>query len=222
MTAPRLVFLGPPGTGKGTQALRMSDRFGLTALSSGDTLRREIREDSPIGREAAGFVSAGELVPDAVITGIMLGAIGRLPAGAGFILDGFPRTVPQAESLDRGLTGRGIGLTGVIDFRLGDAEIVERIIHRRVCTKCGASYNERSAPPASPGVCDRCGAELTQRSDDREDVVVTRLSAYRRQTAPLVDYYTQRGLLHAVDAAAPAAQIEQELAAVIAAADRGA
>ncbi|HMQ16696.1 MAG TPA: adenylate kinase [Phycisphaerae bacterium] len=215
MGAQRLIFLGPPGSGKGTQAARMSETFGLTALSSGDTLRREIADDSAVGRAAHAYVSTGQLVPDDVITDVMLAAIDRLPRSAGFILDGFPRTIPQAEALQQGLAARGIPLHGVVDFEIPDQEVVGRLAGRRVCTGCGMSYNVRSLPPRAAGVCDRCGAALAQREDDREDVVATRLATYRRQTAPLIDFYRRHGLLHPVDAAADVNDVESAVAAEI-------
>ncbi|MEW6249414.1 MAG: adenylate kinase, partial [Planctomycetota bacterium] len=198
MAATRLIFLGPPGSGKGTQAQRLADQRGLVQLSSGDVLRRERQEDSAIGRQAAAFMDAGTLVPDDVITGVMLSAIGRLPAGTGFILDGFPRTVPQAEALAAGLKERGLRVDAVVNFDLDDEEIIRRIIGRRVCTSCGANYNVSFLPPRVEGKCDKCGCDLIQRKDDRREVIVTRLETYRAQTAPLIEYYAQRGGLHTV------------------------
>lgn len=217
MQALRLIFLGPPGTGKGTQASRLSRRFGLTALSSGDTLRNEIRQQSEVGLSAKAYMDAGKLVPDEVITGVMLLAIARLPAGSGYILDGFPRTVPQAEALELGLEARGAPIHRVVDFVVADQVIVERIASRRVCSNCFATYNTRFFPPAVAGVCDKCGGEVVQRADDREDVIVTRLATYRAQTAPLVEFYERRGLLSTVDAAQDADAVEQELLRVVSA-----
>jgi adenylate kinase len=215
MRAWRLVFLGPPGTGKGTQAQRLAQRLGLVQLSSGDVLRKEVKDNTPIGQQAFQFMKAGTLVPDEVITGVMLAAIDRLPAGTGFILDGFPRTVPQAEALDAGLERRGLAIDAVLDFRLDDAEIIRRIVTRRICSECGATYNTEFMPPKLPGVCDRCGGQVVQRVDDREDVVATRLSAYRAQTAPLIGYYARRGYLHAIDAAVGADEVEKAVARVL-------
>jgi adenylate kinase len=215
MSGKRLIFLGPPGSGKGTQATRMSDRFGLKPMSSGDTLRIEIREDSNVGRKAAEYVRAGTLVPDDVITGVMLAAIGKLPSGAGFVLDGFPRTVPQAEALDAGLERAGMTIDAAIDFQIDDGPIVERIVSRRVCSNCGATYNMRFFPPRAEGHCDKCGGEVIQRVDDREDVVRTRLETYRSQTAPLIEFYSQRGLLRTVDASQEAQTVEAQVAGMI-------
>jgi adenylate kinase len=215
MAERRLVFLGPPGTGKGTQARRLSERLGLTALSSGDVLRNEIAAGSPVGLAAEQYVKSGGLVPDDVITGVMLSFLDRVPRGTGFILDGFPRTMPQAEALERGLAERGLPLSAVIDFSLSDAEITRRIVDRRVCGNCAAVYNISSHPPRQTGVCDRCGGELLQRADDRPEVVAERLITYRSQTAPLVAFYRGCGLLRAVDADRPADVIEAELVGLV-------
>jgi len=197
----------------------MSERFGLVAMSSGDTLRKEIKEDSEVGRKAQEFVQAGTLVPDEVITGVMLAGIAKLPAGTGFILDGFPRTVPQAESLVVGLKDAGIKIDAAIDFQLDDSEIVARIVSRRVCSNCGATYNVRYFPTKVDGVCDKCGGEVKQRVDDREDVIRTRLETYRSQTAPLIEFYSERGLLRTVDASHDAKAVEKTVVEIIEALD---
>jgi adenylate kinase len=215
MACKRLIFLGPPGSGKGTQATRMSDRFGLVAMSSGDTLRGEIKADSDVGRKAQEFVQAGTLVPDEVITDVMLSAIAKLPPETGFILDGFPRTVPQAESLASGLEAAGTTIDAAIDFQMGDDLIVQRIVSRRVCSECGATYNVRFFPPREDGVCDKCGGPVIQRVDDCEDVIKTRLETYRTQTAPLIEFYSRRGLLRTVDASQQAETVEQQVVGLI-------
>jgi adenylate kinase len=216
MAGTRLIFLGPPGTGKGTQAQRLCQARGWAALSSGDVLRREIRDGSTVGRQATQYVQAGTLVPDDVITGVMLAAIGRLPAEGGFVLDGFPRTVPQAEALAAGLQQRGRKIDAVLDFQMDDREIMRRIVNRRVCTKCDATYNLEFLRPRVAGVCDSCGAALVQRVDDREDVIATRLETYRSQTAPLVEYYSRRALLRMVDASADADMVAAEVVRIVA------
>ena len=215
MSEKRLIFLGPPGTGKGTQASRISNRFGLIPVSSGDTLRNEIKEGTPVGQQAAQCVQAGTLVPDDIVTDVMLSAIHRLPPERGFILDGFPRTVRQAEALADGLERAGLTLDGAIDFQMDDQLIVQRIVSRRVCSVCGATYNACFFPPKVEDVCDRCGGEVTQRVDDREDVIRTRLATYRSQTAPLVDFYSQRGLLYTVDASQEAEAVEAQVVDII-------
>lgn len=217
MPAVRLVFLGPPGTGKGTQARRAGEKFGLVAMSSGDVLREQIQRGTALGCQARQYVEAGTLVPDDVITGVMLSGIDQLPRGSGFILDGFPRTLPQGEALEEGLRQRGTRIDAVLDFRMPDRQIIERIVNRRVCSRCGATYNTRFLPPRVAGRCDACGGELSARVDDREDVIATRLATYRSQTAPLVDFYARRGLLREVDASAQAAQVEAAVTAIISA-----
>jgi adenylate kinase len=211
-----LIFLGPPGTGKGTQAARLSERLGLAALSSGDALRHEIRTGSNIGRQAEQYVAGGTLVPDDVITGVMLAAIDKLAAEQGFILDGFPRTLPQAAALEAGLAQRRVGIDGVLDFRLDDGAIIARLSTRRVCSQCGTTYNVRFSPPAREGVCDACGGPLTQRVDDREDVIATRLATYRRETEPLREHYRTRGLLRSVDASASPERVAEEVGEIVA------
>jgi adenylate kinase len=215
MGATRLIFLGPPGTGKGTQAQRLCEKLGLVQLSSGDVLRREVKEGSAIGRRAQSYMKAGTLVPDDVITGVMLAAVDKRPAGSGFVLDGFPRTLPQAEALETGLRERRLDIQGVLDFQLDDREIIRRIVSRRVCSECDATYNTEFMPSRVDGVCDRCGGRVIQRVDDRADVVATRLATYRAQTAPLIGYYTERGLLRHVDASVGADAVERAVARVV-------
>ena len=215
MAVTRLIFLGPPGSGKGTQAARMSQHFGLKAMSSGDTLRNEIKVGSLVGQQAGQYVRAGTLVPDEVVTRVMLSAISELPPETGFILDGFPRTVPQAEALAAGLGQAGAAIDAVIDFQMDDRLVVERIVTRRVCSNCGATYNTRFFPPKAEGVCDTCGGKVIQRVDDREDVVRTRLETYRSQTAPLIEFYSSRGLLRTVDASQEATVVEAQVVGLI-------
>ncbi len=220
MPATHLIFLGPPGSGKGTQAQRLAKRRGLVQLSSGDVLRRERQEGSAIGKKAAEYMDAGTLVPDDVITGVMLAAIDRIPAGTGFILDGFPRTVPQAETLDSGLRDRRLQVDAVIDFKLDDDEIIRRIEGRRICQGCAATYNINFLPSKVEGRCDTCGGELIQRRDDRREVIMTRLVTYRAQTAPLIDYYARRGRFYSVDSAQGADAVEAAVSRIVEAADR--
>ena len=215
MAVTRLIFLGPPGSGKGTQAQRLAEKSGLVQLSSGDVLRREVKEGSEIGQKAYSYMQAGTLVPDEVITGVMLAAVDKLPAGTGFILDGFPRTVPQAEALEAGLKERDLAAQAVLDFQLDDAEIIRRIVTRRVCNDCSATYNTEFMPPKQAGVCDRCGGEVIQRVDDREDVVATRLETYRAQTAPLIGFYGDRGLLRSVDASVGADGVQETVDCIV-------
>lgn len=211
----RLILLGPPGAGKGTQSERMCRRYGLAALSSGDILRAQIRENTEVGKTAAGLVEAGALVPDDVITAVMLAGIAEVPESPGFILDGYPRTVAQAESLEAGLASSGASIDVVLEFSMDDRLIVERIVNRRTCEKCGATYNLKFLPPGNAGICDQCGESLVQRADDREDVIVTRLDTYRAETAPLVQYYAGKGLLESIDASGPADEVEREVSGIV-------
>ena len=220
MSPKHLIFLGPPGTGKGTQAQYLKDRYGWTPVSSGDVLRAEIKAQSPVGETAAQYVRSGRLVPDGIITGVILAGLERLPRKGGWILDGFPRTVPQAESLSSGLAAWRIRIDSVINFALPDDVIIARIVTRRVCSKCAATYNLRSQPPRQADVCDRCGGAVIQREDDREDVIVTRLATYRRQTAPLIEYYERLGLLNSIDADRPAAAVSEDMERVLAMVDK--
>jgi adenylate kinase len=220
MAATRLIFLGPPGSGKGTQAQRLSQSHGLVQLSSGDVLRRERQEGSEIGRKAAQYMDAGTLVPDDVVTGVMLAAVDRLLRETGFILDGFPRTVQQAEWLETGLRERNRTVQGVIDFKLEDAEIIRRLGGRRVCGQCQTTYNVSFLPPKANGKCDKCGGELIQRKDDCPEVIATRLQTYRAQTAPLIEYYRRRGRFYTVDSALGADAVAAEVARIVEAAGR--
>lgn len=207
-----LIFLGPPGCGKGTQAQRLNHRCGLVQLSSGNVLRHEIYEGSSIGQKANEYIKQGDLVPDDVITGIMLAAIDKLSAGTGFILDGYPRTLSQAEALTDGLVQRNIPLHGVIDFEIPDEVVVARIAGRRVCQSCGATYNVEFLPPQVEGVCDECGRpDVIQRRDDRPEVVEHRLETYRDLTEPLIAYYRERDMLVAVDGTGSADEVEQRI-----------
>jgi len=193
----------------------MSERFSLVAISSGDRFRAEMKAGTEVGRLARQYVDAGQLVPDEVVLKVMLAGIRALPQSTGWILDGFPRTVPQAEKLDEALGPRG-AVQAVIDFHMSDAEIVARILARRVCTQCGRTYNTRFLPPKRADVCDSCGGSVAQRADDREDVIVTRLETYRSETAPLLDYYGRRKLLRSVDASAPPDRVESAVAGIVA------
>jgi len=195
----RLVLLGAPGVGKGTQAAEITKRVGLAHISTGDLLRAAIRDGSPLGRRVAAIVERGELVPDDLVGEVMAGRLSRPDAAGGFLLDGFPRTVAQADLLDRILAERGQALDRVIGIEVPEPEIFDRLTGRRSCARCGAVYHVRYGRPRVEGVCDRCGGELRQRSDDTERVIGERLRAYREQTAPLIARYQKAGLLLTVD-----------------------
>ncbi|HXH81586.1 MAG TPA: adenylate kinase [Candidatus Tectomicrobia bacterium] len=194
----RLVFLGPPGAGKGTQARALARDRGVPQVATGDILRQAVAAGTPLGREAQGYMDRGALVPDDVIVGLVAERLREPDAARGFILDGFPRTIAQAEALDRLLKDAGQALDGVVYFEVAEAELLRRLTGRRVCVQCQAAYHVVSAPPRRDGVCDRCGGAVVQREDDREATVRTRLEVYHRQTAPLLDHYRGRGLLTTV------------------------
>jgi adenylate kinase len=195
----RLVLLGAPGVGKGTQAAMIAGRLGLPHISTGDLLRAAIREGSTLGRRVKAIVERGELVPDALIGEVIEERLFRKDAERGFVLDGFPRTVAQADLLDRFLAGRGQPLDRVILIEVPEPVIVERLAGRRSCGRCGATYHVSHSPPKVEGICDRCGAALQQRPDDAEAVIAERLRAYRDQTAPLVSRYRNAGRLVPID-----------------------
>ena len=207
----RWIFLGPPGAGKGTQAARLAERAGVPQISTGDMFRAAVRAGTPLGLEAKRYMDAGQLVPDAVTIGLVRERLAQPDCRQGFLLDGFPRTVAQAEGLAEVLRDLGVNLDGVLYFDVPDEVVVERLSGRRVCPACGATYHVRFDPPRQAGVCDRCGGELVQRPDDREETVRERLAVYRRQTEPLVDYYRQAGLLRTVHADRPIAEVEAEI-----------
>lgn len=188
----RIVLMGPPGAGKGTQAKRLVEAFGMVHLSSGDIFRAEKAGGSDLGRRLARYMEAGQLVPDDMVVTIMAKAITAVADGAGLLLDGFPRTVPQAEALDKQLGLAGKPLDAVAVIKADDDEIVGRITGRRSCPACGKVYHVRFIPPRTDNVCDACGEPLTQRQDDTEAVVRERLAAYYAQTEPVIAYYRKR------------------------------
>lgn len=190
-----MVFLGPPGAGKGTQARRAAGRWGVPAVATGDLLRDAVAAGTSLGRAARRYMEAGELVPDSIMVGLVAEALARPEATKGFVLDGFPRTVAQAEALDRLLADRGLGLDRVVVFRVSEPVLLVRLGGRRVCRTCGTNYHLSFSPPDRDGVCDRCGGDLVRRPDDDEATIRRRLEVYERDTRPLVDYYRARGLL---------------------------
>lgn len=198
--AARVVLLGPPGAGKGTQAARVSETYDIPHIATGDIFRTNVKDDTELGRKAKEYMDAGELVPDDVVVGMVRDRLKEDDAADGFVLDGFPRTVPQAQALEETLADMERPLDCVLRFSVGEDEIVERITGRRTCPECGAVYHVDASPPEQEGICDRCGSELVQREDDREEVVRNRLEVYHRQTEPLEFFYWQRGLLRDVDA----------------------
>jgi adenylate kinase len=195
----RVVLLGPPGAGKGTQAKLLREKFEACQVSTGDILRKAVADQSPLGKEASAYIRRGDLVPDGVIVKLVAERLKEKDCAQGFILDGFPRTIPQAQSLEEILQKMGLGLQSVLLVQVPHRIIVERLAGRRTCKDCGALYHLKFNPSASESVCDRCGGELLQRDDDREETISARLKVYDKQTAPLVDYYRQRGILREID-----------------------
>ncbi|MEW6243231.1 MAG: adenylate kinase [Bacillota bacterium] len=211
----RLIFLGPPGAGKGTQAEILAEKTGLPRIATGDIFRRALKEGTPLGLEAKAYMDKGELVPDGIVTGIVRERILLPDCRYGFILDGFPRTLPQAESLDELLGAEGMQIDAVIYMDVADEELVARAAGRRVCRSCQMPYHIRFSPPAVEGVCDACGGTLYQRDDDREETVQNRLNVYKSQTAPLVDYYAQKGILRRIDGSQPIDRVSLHILKVV-------
>ena len=187
----KLILLGAPGAGKGTQAEILSAKLGIPTISTGNILRAAIKEGTPIGLEAKGYMDAGKLVPDSVIIGIVAQRLQQSDCQKGFILDGVPRTIGQAEALD----AQGATFDHVISIEISDQEIVERMAGRRVCQSCGAPYHVKAKPPKQEGVCDSCGGALVQREDDKAETVLNRLTVYHNETEPLKGYYQGKGIL---------------------------
>ncbi len=207
-----IILLGPPGAGKGTQAKRLETSRGLVQLSTGDMLRAAAASGSELGQEAKRIMEAGQLVPDEVMIQMIAERIDLPDCAQGFILDGFPRTMPQAEALDRMLTAKGRGLDAVIEMKVDDEALVERITGRFTCAHCGAGYHDRFQQPKVAGLCDACGGtEFERRADDNEETVRARLVAYHGQTEPILPYYGEKGILKLVDGMAPIDLVTQKI-----------
>jgi adenylate kinase len=214
-----LILLGPPGAGKGTQAKRLEQRHNLIQLSTGDMLRAAVASGSEIGRKAKEVMDAGHLVPDELMIAMISDRIEQDDCAKGFILDGFPRTTRQAEALDAMLAEKGMKLHSVIEMKVNEDILVDRIIGRYICATCGAGYHDRYLRPKVAGVCDNCGGtEFRRRADDTEDTVRTRLAAYHTQTAPILPYYQGKGVLQAVDGMAGIDEVTDQIEQVLGAA----
>lgn len=206
-----LMVFGAPGAGKGTQAKFLVEKYGIPQISTGDMLRAAIAEKTVMGLEAKRYMDAGELVPDSTIIGIIEERLAKEDCKKGFILDGFPRTLAQAEALDELLKKQGKKIDKVLSFEVPDELIIKRIAGRRVCPKCGASYHVEFNPPKKEGICDECGSELIIRKDDNEDTVKNRLSNYHSQTAPLVDFYKDKGVFAQIDGSQKLEKVTQDM-----------
>lgn len=212
----RIILLGPPGAGKGTQGELLARHLGVPTYATGDILREAVRNGTPVGREAQGYMDRGELVPDEVVTRIVTQALERPEASSGFVLDGFPRTTAQAQALDEYLARQGRTLDAVVYFDLPERELILRLTGRRVCPSCGANYNVHASPPRQTESCDRCGAQLVTRSDDDEATVRQRLKVYERSTSPLVDRYRRSQVaFHRLDGLGSVDEIQDRLRATL-------
>jgi Adenylate kinase and related kinases len=207
-----LVFLGPPGAGKGTQAKLLSQRMGFLHLSTGDLLREAVKNQTPLGKKAKEYMDRGELVPDELIVQLIEET---MPKGGNVILDGFPRTVNQALALEEMLKGKGEKISKVLFFDVPDEVVIDRLSGRRVCSKCGAVYHVKYNPPKVQGMCDLCGGSLVQRDDDKEEVVKKRLEVYRKQTQPLIEFYQYRNIIYKLDAKKGVEELFEEVKGLV-------
>jgi adenylate kinase len=207
----KLVLLGPPGAGKGTHAKILSERYDLAHLATGDILRRHIREKTDLGLKAKDVIERGSLVSDELVNAMMIEEIEQVSGTQGFLLDGYPRTIGQAEALDSFLKNANTPLDAVLNFATSEKVIIERLSGRRVCPECGDNYHIRNIPPKKEGICDRCGSPLTQRKDDRPETIRHRLEMYRKETAPLIDYYAKKSLLYEVPGNYDVSELQTEL-----------
>ena len=211
-----LVLIGPPGAGKGTQAERLIDDFELPYYSTGDILRAAVKEGTELGTKAKEYMDRGELVPDQLITDVVLEKLDGSEAADGFILDGFPRTLPQADALEKGLAGRHRRLTAALLLDAGDDEVIRRLSGRRICSKSGHLYHVEFDPPKREGVCDQDGSKLIQRDDDKPDTIQRRLDVYHGETKPLIQHYEEQGILRRFDAARPPGEVHDHIRATLA------
>ena len=211
MTHFNLILLGPPGAGKGTQAGLIVAEYGIPHVSTGDILRSAVKNQTQMGLEAKKYMDAGELVPDSVVIGIVRDRLQEPDTGKGFLMDGFPRTIPQAQELDAVLEGLGRGVTKTLVILVDEEDLVRRLTGRRICRVCQAPFHVMFNPPKREGVCDKCGGELYQRDDDSEATVRNRLEVYRNQTEPLIGYYDQAGVVARIDGAQAPDEVYEDI-----------
>lgn len=217
----KIVLLGAPGAGKGTHAQYLSDRYGIPHISTGDIFRANLKAGTALGLKAKGFMDRGELVPDELTVDLVLDRLEAEDCQRGYILDGFPRNLFQAEALTKALSDRGEDIDFALHFEINEEEILRRMSGRRVCPVCGASYNLSGLPPLREGICDRCGSEIIQRDDDRPETVLRRLEVYRQQTAPIIDYYRSTGKETPVDSGRSLKEVQESLMEILGEAEYG-
>jgi adenylate kinase len=211
----RLVLLGAPGAGKGTQAKKLIDKYGIPQISTGDILRAAVAAGTPLGKEAKTYMDKGELVPDSVVIGLVKERLGQDDCGKGYILDGFPRNTAQAEALDGVLATMNSPLTVALSVDVDKSDLMKRLTGRRTCKGCQQMFNIHFTPPKKEGVCDKCGGELYQRDDDKEATIRNRLEVYEKQTAPLIDYYGKKGILKSVEGVGSIEEIFKKVLAAL-------
>ena len=211
----KIIMLGAPGAGKGTQAEKIADKYGIPHISTGDIFRANIKNNTELGKKAREYMDQGLLVPDELTCDLVTDRIQQEDCAKGFILDGFPRTIPQAEALDKALTGMHTQMDFAIDVDVKDESIISRMSGRRACLKCGATYHVVTIPPKKEGICDKCGSELVQRDDDKPETVKKRLEVYHAQTQPLIDYYKKQGILHSVGGSQPLDKVFADIVEIL-------
>jgi adenylate kinase len=211
----RAILLGPPGCGKGTQAKILIDTYGIPQIATGDILREALNKGTPLGKQAQSYMDKGQLVPDDLVIQIIEERLKQDDCAGGFILDGFPRTIAQAEALDKTLTAMGLKLDHVFNIEVSDDELIKRLTGRRICKACGASYHIIFNPPREEGRCDTCQGELYQRDDDKEETIRNRLKVYQDQTAPLITFYHKKKILSSIDGVGSIEQITARLKAAV-------
>lgn len=211
----KIIMLGAPGAGKGTQAKRIAEKYGVPHVSTGDIFRANIKNGTQLGMEAKKYMDQGRLVPDELTVRILLDRVAQDDCKNGYVLDGFPRTIPQAEVLDEALTKLGDKIDYAIDVNVPDENIIRRMSGRRACLTCGATYHIEHIPPKQEGVCDKCGSELVLRDDDKPETVKNRLAVYHEQTQPLIDFYEKKGVLKTVDGTLPMEEVFAAITAIL-------